>query len=432
MDPILVAVIGFLIMLVLILLRIHVGIAIGLVGLAGCYYMIGSFGFAAVKTISWAHTAKYELAVLPLFILMGMFIANSGIAVELYESASKWLGKLKGGLLVATTLSVGLFGACSGSSVAAATTFTKIAFPRLLEHKYDPGLAGAAIAAGGTQAALIPPSALLVFYGILTELSIGKLLVAAILPGILSVATYVIAVVITLKIWPEKGPGTLHFTLKEKFQSLKGVWAVPVIFVVILGGLYFGIFTPSEAGAIGALAAFIVALIKVGFKRAGSLASLRDAANATAMIFLILVGAHIFAKFIALTRVPNELADFLTGLNMSVLAILIIILFIHILLGCVIDAVGMIALSIPVIYPVIEGLGIDGIWFGIMLVKVAEIGLITPPIGINCFVVKGVAGPALGTAQIFRGIPPFLIADLVVLALIIIFPQIVMWLPGHM
>lgn len=432
MDPTLICVIGFLIMLALILLKVHVGLSMGIVGLLGCFYMIGPVGSAALKTISWAHTAKFELAVLPLFILMGMFISNSGIAIDLFEAASKWLGKVRGGLLIATTLSVGLFGACSGSSVAAATTFTKIAFPRLIEHKYDPGLSGAAIAAGGTQAALIPPSALLVFYGIMTELSIGKLLVAAVFPGIISVIIYVVAVWLALRISPSKGPGVMVYTLKEKLQSLRGVWAVPVIFVVIIVGLYLGFFTPSEAGAVGALAAFTVAVIKAGFKKAGSLQSLQDTANSTAMIFLILVGAHLFAKFVALTRVPNQIADFLMGLQLETITILIFLLFLYMLLGCIIDAVGMIALSIPVVYPVIESLGIDGIYFGILLVKVAEIGLITPPIGINCFVVKGVAGPGLGTGQLFKGITPFLIADIATLALLVAFPSITLWLPGNM
>lgn len=432
MDPVNVCIIGFIVMLALILLRVHIAFALGLVGLAGCWYIIGTPALAVLKTIPWAHTAKFELAVLPLFILMGMFIANSGIAVQLYDAASKWLGRVRGGLLMATTLSVGLFGACCGSSVAAATTFTTIAFPRLLEHKYDPGLSGGAIAAGGTQSALIPPSALLVFYGILTELSIGKLLVAAVFPGVISVAIYMLTVWITLLISPEKGPGKLSYSLEEKFRSLKGVWAVPVIFVVIIGGLFVGLFTPSEAGAVGAFAALLVALVKVGWKRAGVLKALKDSAHASAMIFIILLGAFVFAKFVALTRVPNDIADFLVHLDTTPLIVLVIILIIYGFLGCILDAVGMIALTIPVVYPIIETLGIDGIWFGILLVKVVEIGLITPPIGINCFVVKGVAGPKLQIGDLFRGVIPFLIADVVTLILLIAFPSITLWLTGYM
>ncbi len=432
MDPVNICIIGFIIMLTLIFMRVHIAFALAAVGLAGSWYIIGPSAFSTLGTVSWAHTAKYELAVLPLFILMGMFIANSGVAVQLYDAASKWMGKIRGGLLMATTLSVGLFGACSGSSVAAATTFTSIAFPRLIEHKYNPGLSAAAIAAGGTQAALIPPSALLVFYGILTEVSIGKLLVAAVIPGIISVGIYLCAVWLTLLVFPHMGPGRISYSLQEKIRSLKGVWAVPVIFIVIIGGLFLGVFTPSEAGAMGALAALLVALIKVGWRKSGVLKALKDTANASAMIFIILVGAFIFAKFVAFTRVPNQIGDFLLGLDMLPIFILIIILFIYTLLGCILDPVGMIALTIPIIYPVIEALGIDGIWFGILLVKVVEIGMITPPIGMICFIVKGVAGPELQIGQLFYGIIPFLIADIVTVAILVAFPSITLWLPGFM
>jgi len=432
MDLIFLSIAGFVIMLGLILLKVHIAFALGAIGLTGLLYVIGPNSLAVLKTIPWAHTAKFELAVLPLFILMGMFIVSSGVAVKLFDAASKWLGNVRGGLLIATTVSVGLFGACSGSSIAAATTFTMIAFPRLIEKNYDPGLSGGAIAASGTQAALIPPSALLVFYGILTEVSIGKLLVAAVIPGAISVLTYAAAVYITLRICPAKGPGKTVFTYKEKFKSLQGVWPIPVIFIAMIGGLFFGVFTPSEAGAIGAISALIVALVTVGWKKCGFFTALKESAHASAMIFIILLGAFIFAKFIAVTRVPDAIADFLSNLNMAAITILIIILFIYLLLGCVLDAVGMIALTIPVVYPVIELLGIDGIWFGILLVKVVEIGLVTPPIGINVFVVKAVAGPKLEIGQLFRGIVPFLIADVVTVIFLVLFPELTLWLPGFM
>jgi tripartite ATP-independent transporter DctM subunit len=432
MDLTVLSIVGFIIMLVLIMLKVHIAFALGSIGLAGLWYVIGPNAFAVLKTIPWAHTAKFELAVLPLFILMGMFIVSSGVAVRLFDSASKWFGNIRGGLLIATTVSVGLFGACSGSSIAAATTFTMLALPRLLEHKYDPGLSGGAIAASGTQAALIPPSALLVFYGILTELSIGQLLVAAVIPGIISVALYMLTVWVTLIIWPEKGPGRVVYSYREKFASMKGIWPIPVIFFVMIGGLFFGIFTPSEAGAIGAISALAVALITVGWKGSGFFKALKESAHASAMIFIILLGAFIFAKFIAVTRVPNNIAEFLANLNTSATIILIIILFIYLLLGCVLDAVGMIALTIPVVYPIIELLGINGIWFGILLVKVVEIGLITPPIGINVFVVKGVAGSSVETGELFKGIIPFLIADIVTVIILLSFPELTLWLPSYM
>ncbi|MBW1682789.1 MAG: TRAP transporter large permease [Deltaproteobacteria bacterium] len=433
MDPILVGVLGFATMLGLILLRVHIAIAMGLVGLGGATVVMGSASLGLAKVTPYGTTASFEQAVLPLFVLMGMFAASSGIALSLFNAAQRWLGRIRGGLLMATTLSIGLFGACCGSSVAAATTFTKIALPPLIRHKFDPGLSGGAIAAGGTQAALIPPSALLVFYGILTEQSVGKLLLAGVLPGIVSICIYMIVVWITLRIFPEKGPEKMHFTWTDRFHSLAGVWPIPVIFLCILGGLYFGVFTPSEAGAIGAFLTLIVAVVSMGgWKGTNAHQALISAVNASAMIFIILVMAMVFVRFVALTQIPFAIGDFISNLALSPVTILMFILVIYLLLGCVLDAVGMIALTIPVIYPVIEMLNIDGIWFGILLVKVAEIGLITPPIGINVFVVQGASGGQVGTGELFRGIVPFIIADIVTLIVLVAFPQITLWIPNRM
>jgi tripartite ATP-independent transporter DctM subunit len=433
MDPILLGIIGFAVMLVLILLRVHIAIAMGLVGLGGAALIMGSPALGLAKVTPYGTTGSFEHAVLPLFVLMGMFAATSGIALNLFEAAQKWMGWLRGGLLLATTFSIGIFGACCGSSVAAATTFTKIALPPLIKHKFDPGLSGGAIAAGGTQAALIPPSALLVFYGILTEQSVGKLLLAGVIPGFVSMAIYLGVVWATLGIFPDKGPAKMHFTMKERVHSLRGVWPIPVIFVSILGGLYFGVFTPSEAGAVGALLTLIVGIVSMGgWKNTNAPQAVVSAVNASAMIFIILIMAMVFVRFVALTQIPFALGDFIANLAFSPTMILVFILLIYLVLGCILDAVGMIALTIPIIYPVIEMLGINGIWFGILLVKVVEIGLITPPIGINVFVVRGAADGQVGTGQLFRGIIPFLIADVLTLIVLMAFPGLSLWIPGKM
>ena len=433
MDPIIVGSLGFIVMLALILLKVHIAIAMGLVGLGGTALIVGSASLGLAKIIPFGSTASFQHAVLPLFVLMGMFAASSGIAENLFEAAQKWLGWLRGGLLMATTFSIGIFGACCGSSVAAATTFTKLALPPLIKNRFDPGLAGGAIAAGGTQAALIPPSALLVFYGIITEQSIGKLLLAGIIPGLISILVYMTTVWVTLRIFPGKGPETMSFSWEERVSSLRGVWPIPIIFIIILGGLYLGFFTPSEAGAIGALLTLIVAIVSLrSVKNANILHALVNAANASAMIFIILIMAMVFVKFIALTQIPFVLGDVIQNLEFTPTVILIFILLMYVGLGCVLDAIGMIAVTIPVIYPIVESLGINGIWFGILLVKVVEIGLITPPVGINIYVVKGAAGGQITSAQLFRGIIPFLIADLITLIILFSFPELTLWIPNRM
>lgn len=431
MSPHLIGIFGFILMLMLILVRVHLGVAMGMVGLAGALVLIGptAFGFAITTPFG---TFGLEQAVLPLFILMGMLAAESGISAALFDSAQKWLSRIRGGLLIATTLSIGIFGACCGSSIAAATTFTKIAMPELLKNKFDPGISGGAIAAGGTQASLIPPSAMLVFYGILTEQSVGKLLLAGLIPGAISILIYMLTVWITLTIFPHKAPQKTSFTLKEKVYSLKGVWPIPLIFISIIGGMFLGVFTPSEAGAVGAILTLITSVISNGWRRAQVPKALVNSVSTSAMIFFILISAMIFIRFIALTQLPNMVGGFIETLPLSPIMILIVILFIYVILGCFLDAVGMIALTIPIVFPIIEMLGINGIWFGILMVKVVEIGLITPPIGINVFVVKGAAGDQVSTAQLFRGIIPFLIADIVTLAILLAFPIITLIIPNFM
>lgn len=437
MDPVVGGIGCIAIVIVLIMLRIHIGISMGLMGLLGSILIIGEPGINLAKVMPFGVLTNFEWIVLPMFILMGMVASESGIASSLFQTAQKWLGAIKGGLLMATTLSMGIFGACSGSSFAAAATFTKIAYPELIKNKFHPGLSGGAIAAAGTQSALIPPSALLVLYGILADQSIAHLLLAALIPGAISVLSFLVIIQITLRIYPKLGPKKIKYPFKEKLLSLRTVWPIPVIFIGVIGGIYFGVFTPTEAGAAGAFLTILVAVINIGYKNANIPKALKETATTGAMIFFVLLSANIFTHFCAFTNIPKSLGAFIVEKQMSPMSVILIILMIYIILGCVFDAIGVMAITIPILYPILEISGIDGIWFGILVVKVVEIGLITPPIGMNVFVVRATALASangkeiVSTGQLFVGILPFLIADMITLTILIIFPQISLYLPGR-
>lgn len=438
MAPTSIEIVAIIAVVGLILIRVHVGIAMGIIGLAGAYVVMGDTALVYAKIIPFSASASYELIVLPMFILMGMVAASSGIAESLFTAGQNWMGWMRGGLLMATTLSMGLFGACSGSSLATATTFTKLALPELIRKKFDPGLAAGAIAAAGTQAALIPPSALLVFYGILTEQSIGELMIAAVVPGAISVFIYCFAVWVTLSLFPHLGPGTERHSLKTRVSSLQGVWPMPLILVGVVGGLYFGIFTPTEAGAAGAFLSLVSAVVHVGFKKARIPEAFVDTILSASMIFFVLVAVQIFSSFSSASGFPDHLNSFLESLNLSETGIVLLLLAFYLLAGCVFDAIAIIAITMPFIFPLLETMAINPIWFGILLVKVVEIGLITPPIGMIVFIVQGMAGKnpeghdVVKTSQLFKGIVPFLIADLVTLVLLLLLPQLSLWLPGTM
>lgn len=424
--------IGICLLLLLMAFRMQIGLAMVIAGFLGFSYLRGlGPGLDILGSVPYRTAAAYTMSVIPLFVLMGNFCYYSGVSRDIYSATHKWLGYLPGGLAMATTVGCAGFAAISGSSVATAVTMGTVALPEMQRYNYHPKLATGCIAAGGTLGILIPPSIGFILYAMLTEESIGKLFIAGILPGILLTGLFMLVIYITAQRDPKLGPRGPSTSFTEKLASLKGIWAVLILFLLVMGGLYLGVVTPTEAAGIGAFAAFLIMLGKKQLTRQNLVGSLLDTGKITAMCYIILMGANLFGYFIAVTRIPYELADFAGALPVPRLLILVFILVVYLFLGCVMDAIAMIVLTVPIFYPVVTGLGFDPIWFGVIMVIVMEMGLITPPVGVNVFVISGVAkGVPLNT--IFQGIFPFLLAMIVCIAILIALPQIALLLPNLM
>jgi len=432
MTPLDIGFISIVVLLVLLFSGIHIGVVMGLIGFLGIAFVSGwPAGLAILKTVPFTTFANYSMSVVPLFILMGTFCFYSGISKDLYDSVHKWLGQFRGGLAMATVAACAGFAALSGSSLATAATMGTVALPEMKRHKYDPALATGCIAAGGSIGILIPPSVPLIIYGILANQSVGKLFMAGIIPGILEAVFYIITIYILCLIRPEIGPKGPRTSFGEKIVSLKGTWSVILLFVLVIGGIYLGVFSPTEAAGIGSCGAFIFALLRRRLTWRNFQAALLDSIKTTAMIFVIFLGAMILGYFLAVTRLPFDLADFVGGLPINRYFILGLILILYLLLGCIMDSLAMILLTIPIFYPLITSLEFNAIWFGIIVVRAAEIGLITPPVGLNVYIIKGIA-PDVGMSTIFRGIFPFILADICHLAMLISLPQVALFLPGLM
>lgn len=432
MTPLEIGFISIAALVVLLFSGVHIGIAMGLIGFLGIAFISGwPAGLAVLKTVPFTTFANYSMSVVPLFILMGSLCFCSGISKDLYDSVHKWFGQFRGGLAMATVAACAGFAALSGSSLATAATMGTVSLPEMKRHKYDPTLATGCIAAGGSIGILIPPSVPLIIYGILANESVGKLFMAGIIPGILEAVSYIITIYILCFIRPAIGPEGPRTSLSEKLISLKGTWSVIVLFALVIGGIYFGIFSPTEAAGIGSCGAFIFALLRRRLTWRKFQRAILDSVQTTAMIFVIFLGAMILGYFLAVTRLPFELADIVGNLPINRYFILALILLIYLLLGCIMDSLAMILLTIPIFYPLITSLGFDGIWFGIVVVRATEIGLITPPVGLNVYIIKGIA-PDVPMSIIFRGIFPFIIADICHLAMLIAVPQVILFLPGLM
>lgn len=418
-----------------ILLGVNVMVVLGLVGALGLAALVG-FGASTslLSTVFFDTTHSFHFSVIPLFLLMGFFAMRAGLGEDLFEAASKWLGGLRGGLAISTTLGAAAFGAASGSSVGTATIFTKLALPQMLDRGYDKSLASASIAIAGTLAVMIPPSALIVVYGILTDSSIGALLIAGFIPGILFALILCLAIWLRVKLNPELAPlETRTYSLKEKLLSLRMAGPLMLIIVVIVSGLYLGVFTPTEAGGIGAGLTFILALIRHrGIKGIEMRETLLETMRTTAMIFAILMCALLFSKFLALSGMTNAVGGFLTGLDVNRWVIVLLVALIYLALGMLMDAPALLAITLPITYPVMMDLGFDPIWFGIFVVLLVEIGAVTPPVGINCFVVQSASDGRVRLEDVFKGLLPFVLAGFVMLILLCVFPQIALFLPERM
>jgi len=432
MSPLTIGYIGLGVLMVFLFLGVPIGAIMGLVGFAGMVWISGlGAGLGVLMTVPVATISTYSYCVIPLFILMGELCFYSGLSKDLYWTIHRWLGHLPGGLSMATVGGCAAFAAVSGSSLATAATMGTVALPEMKRYDYDPALATGSVAAGGTIGILIPPSVILIIYGILTQQSIGKLFLAGFIPGVLEATFYIAVIYILCKRNPLLGPRGPQTSFKEKIFALKNTWGVVALFVLVIGGIYLGVFTPIEAGGIGAFGAFIFALARKQLTRKNFVQSLIETGKSTAMITFIIVGAMIFGYFLAVTRLPFELANTIAALPLNRYIILGIILVVYLLIGCVMDAMAMILLTVPIFFPLAMSLGFDPIWFGIIIVRVFEMAAITPPVGMNVYVIHGVAKD-VPMYTIFRGIVPFLIADVCHIALLVAIPQISLFLPSLM
>ncbi len=424
-----VGLIGAGVLLVLVFAGVRVYIASALVGLFGLVALIGwEAGAGMAGTVPHSKSASYALSVLPMFILIGYLAFHAGLTVAIFDAARKWFGWMPGGLAVGTVFATGGFAAVSGASTATAAVFARIAIPEMLRAGYDKRMAAGVVAAGGTLASLIPPSAILVIYAIIVEESVGKLLLAGFVPGIISAVIYALLVSGRVIVSPQLAPETENHTWGERFASIPGTIPILAVIVIIFSAIYGGWATPTEAGALGAFVVFVIAMVR-GMKFAQLKEAMFETAKLTVMIFSIVWGVLMFVRFLGFAGLPDAFAEFIGGLDMPPVLIIIFILIGYAILGMFMDAIGMLLLTLPVVYPAVVGLGYDPIWFGIIVVKMVEICLITPPIGLNCYVVNGVR-PDIPLEEVFKGIGPFFIADVATVAVFIAWPATILYVPS--
>lgn len=432
MNVIVVAALAFLLLMVLIVLRTPIAVAMIVSGLAGTTAISGwSTALATLKQGPFERATSYTLVVIPLFVLMGYLASQSGLSASLFRAANVWLGHLRGGLAMATVVGCAGFGAICGSSLATSATMATVALPEMKRYRYADSLATGSVAAGGTLGIMIPPSIIFVLYGIMTEQSIGKLLLAGVVPGIVETVLFCVAIAIETALIPALGAPGPKATFRERLVALRGVWEVLILFVIVIGGLYAGLATPAESAAFGVVGALVFGIAKRTLTWRGLLNALDQTVRTTSMIFLIIIGADLFGYFMALSQLPLAMATWLIHLNVGALGVLWIILILYLILGCVMDELAIILLTVPIFFPVVMQLGFDPIWFGVIIVVTVQIGLVSPPVGLNVFVIAGMARD-VPIPRIFRGIMPFLAAMVVLLVLLTVWPDLALILPRNM
>jgi len=432
MSPITIGIIGIVVLLVLFVMRMQIGFAMALVGFTG-FVALNSFesGFGLLGYEPFNAGKDYAFSVIPLFILMGQFASHSKMGEDIYNMVHHWLGFMPGGLAMATIGACACFAAISGSSLAAVATFGMVALPEMQKHQYSDALATGCIAAGGTLGILIPPSSVLIFYGILTEQNIGTLFIAGFVPGVFLSLLFIAMIYGMCKFNPALGKPGPRYTMREKVYSLKHTWSILLLFLLVIGGLYAGWFTPTEAAGIGAFGAFLITILKRRLTWDRLFASLKDTCQTTAMIFGILIGAFLFQYFMTLSEIPEQLAAWVVTLGLHRNLIMLFMILVFIVMGCFMEGLSIMFLSVPIVYPIVIGLGFDPIWFGIIITLVLEMSLITPPVGVNVFVLSGVAKD-IPMETMFRGIIPFWAAMFVCILVLLFFPEIVLFLPNTM
>jgi len=422
---------GVVILLVLLATRMWIGAAMIFVGFVGIALIRGfDQGLSILGGIPYQQVAFYPMSVMPMFVLMGYIISETNIGTDLFYTTHKWLGWLRGGLAIATAGACALLAAITGGSMTGIIIMSKVALPEMQKYNYDDRLSTGVIAASATMGALIPPSMIFIMYGILTEQSVGLLFMAGIIPGILEAVFYMVVIYILCRINPMMGPAGPKTSFKEKIYSIKHTWAVLTLFILVMGGIYGGVFTPTEAGAVGAMGSIIIATASRRLTWSKFLSACRETAVMSGMILMMIVGVFIYATFTAISQFPFWLGDIVAGLNVPKIAIIIAIIIMYIIAGCFIPSLVAIVLTIPIIYPVILALDFNPIWFGVIIVRMLEIGQITPPMGINVFILGGITGLPIGT--IYRGIIPFVIADFAHVALLVAVPAVSLFIPNMM
>jgi len=435
MSPTLIGITGIVIMLLLFLTQMPVAFVMALVGYAGFSYVINvEAGLALLSLEVYETLASYDLSTIPLFILMGQLGFNSGISKRLYDAGYKFLGSIRGGLAMATVSACTAFGAVCGSSPATAATMATIGLPEMKRYNYDDELATGSVASGGSIGMIMPPSVVLIIYGILTQQSIGALFVAGIFPALLITLLFILCIYIRCTISPEQGPPGESFSWPEKLKALLGLGETLAVFALVIIGIFVGLFTPTEAAAIGAFGVLLIALVRRQLTWQEFVNSVLETLRTSCMVMMLIVGAVILSKFLAVTRIPFEIAGWVAGLDIPAVLVMSVILIIYLIGGCFIDALAFVTLTVPIFYPVVQQLGYDPVWFGVMIVMITQMGVITPPIGINVYVVYGVAQTVfrqtIPLQTIFKGVVPFVIALIAGVIILILFPRIILYLPN--
>ena len=433
-DPLIVGYVGVVALFLFLATGVPVAVAMGVVGIAGMYIGIGElFLVGQLRSLPFATVNEYGLAVLPLFVLMGVLAEASGITTEVFRTADLWLRRLKGGLYQAVIVGSAVFAAISGSTTVNAVVFTRIAFPQMVRFGYSKSLSIGAIAGAGSFAAMIPPSITMVIYAIMTEQSVGQLLIAGVIPGILTALVYLAGINVLVRINPGLAPDiTESVSWGERWRALGKVWPIVILIILVLGGIYTGVFPPSAAGAAGAFGAFLFALARMKRLRGWLVGALQDAAFISCIIFLILVGGLLLSRMLVVTGVIDHLVEAITSVADTPLKFMILASVLYIILGCFLDTTSMMVVTLPFLFPAVVALDIDPIWFGIVLVKLIEISVITPPVGINLFAVMGAVKGQATFGHVYKGVLAFIVFDLLVLVLLITFPELATWLPRTM
>lgn len=435
MSPSLIGIVGIVVMIILFLTRMPVAYVMATVGVIG-FSMVSSLkgGLNLVAKDVYEVFSNYDLTTIPLFVLMGQMAFNSGISRRLYTTAYKFLGGIRGGLAITSVAACTAFGAVCGSSAATAATMATVGLPEMKRFNYADQLSAGAVASGGGLGMIMPPSVVLIVYGVLTEQSIGKLFVAGIIPAIVVTILFIATISIWCTLRPEQGPKGESFTWKERFTSLKDLGETLLVFLLVMGGLFFGFFTPTEAAGVGVAGVLLASLLHRQLNWGSFMGALYDTLRTSCMIMMLIAGATIFGKFMAVTRIPFEIATWIGGFDLPRVLVLAMVVAVYFAGGCFMDSLALVMLTVPIFYPLIQSIGYDPIWFGLIIVMVTEMGVITPPVGINVYVVYGVGrslpGGGIKLEDIFKGIFPFLLAVFVGIILFLLFPQLVLWLPN--